>query len=119
MKENLSIVEMLRMQQDLWEKHSAEFLPLSPQYGKESILWMIGEIGECISIIKKKGDTAIVQNSIVRAAFVEEMCDVLMYYFDVMLRFNITSSELSSAFIDKHNKNMNRNFKDEYSQEIL
>lgn len=119
MKEDLSILEMLKMQQALWEKHSTEFPPLSPQHGKESILWMIEEIGECISILKKKGDIAIIENPIIRAAFIEELCDVLMYYFDTVLRFNITSSELSAAFIGKHNKNMNRNFKDEYSQKIF
>ena len=38
---------------------------------------MIEEVGECISIIKKKGDDAIMNDEAVRKAFVEEMGDVL------------------------------------------
>ena len=38
------------------------------------------------------------------------MSDVLMYYNDTLLRYKITPSEISSVYIEKHNKNMKRDF---------
>lgn len=46
----------------------------------------------------------------VRERFVEEMCDVLMYYSDVLNRFDVSSEEIASKYQDKFKGNMNRNF---------
>lgn len=62
---DLSISEVIRMQEQLWEKNKDYWKPISPEYGRNYILWMIEEVGECISIIKKKGDLAIMDDSIV------------------------------------------------------
>lgn len=75
---------------------------------------MIEEVGECISIIKKKGDLAIMDDPIVRAAFLEEMGDILMYYVEIMRRYQITSKELTEILLLKHTKNMSRDFQKEY-----
>ncbi len=82
--------------------------------GRHFILWMIEEIGESIAIIKKKGDAAIIEDESVRKAFCEEMSDVLMYFNDTLLRYGITPKEISEAYIAKHERNMGRNYAEEY-----
>ena len=44
----------------------------------------------------------------VRAHFIEEMCDVLMYYNDVLICYDISPEELEKAYFEKHEFNMNR-----------
>ena len=73
-------------------------------------LWMIEEIGEAISIIKKKGEEKIMTSVPVRDAFVEELADVLMYYNEILLRYNISPREISDAYQLKHNNNLSRNY---------
>ena len=53
---NFSINEMLSMQKELQEKYKNKWEAISPEAGKHKLLWMIGEIGEVIDIIKKNGD---------------------------------------------------------------
>ena len=77
---------------------------------------MIEEIGEAIAILKKKGDQAVMQDLLVRNAFLEELADVLMYYTDVLLRYHIAPEEISEAYIRKHATNMGRNFSAEYKE---
>lgn len=100
----------------LWEIHKEEWPPMEAEYGRNFLLWMVEEMGEAISIIKKKGDNAIINNEEVRKSFIEEMSDVLMYYHDTLLRYGIKPSEISSSYIQKHNKNMKRNYQEEYKK---
>jgi NTP pyrophosphatase (non-canonical NTP hydrolase) len=72
------------------------------------MLWMIAEVGEAAQVIKKQGSDEIMQNSEVRKDFVEEMCDVLMYFNDVLISYSITPEEFERAYTEKHNKNMKR-----------
>lgn len=111
---DIKISDMMRMQMELWELHKDAWSPMEPGYGRNFILWMMEEIGESIAIIKKKGDAAIMDDPAVRASFVEEMSDVLMYYTDTLLRYGITPEELSSAYVSKHDRNMGRNYQGEY-----
>ena len=69
---------------------------------------MIGEVGEVIDIVKKQGDQNACQNEAVRKELIEELADVLMYYNDVLLCYDISSEELKSAYIEKFKKNMKR-----------
>ena len=80
----------------------------APETGKNKLLWMIGEIGEVIDIIKKHGGTKASTDEALRKDLVEEMADVLMYYNDVMLCYGITADELKQAYSRKFEKNMNR-----------
>ena len=50
---------------------------------RNQLLWMLIEVGEAADIIKKIGDSQIINNETVRNHFIEEMCDVLMYFNDV------------------------------------
>ena len=52
----------------------------------------------------------------VRSIFVEEFSYVLMYYTEVLNRLEISSEELSQAYVDKHNINMQRNYQGKYNK---
>ncbi|MBQ8160009.1 MAG: MazG-like family protein [Clostridia bacterium] len=106
--EDFSVSEMLRMQEALQEKYRGSWEEISPETGKNKLLWMIGEIGEVIDIIKKHGDREAVSDSQLRAHLVEEMADVLMYYGDVMLCYGISPEELKTAYTDKFQRNLKR-----------
>lgn len=105
---DFSISEMQAMQQDLQEKYKDKWQQLSVDTGKDKLLWMIGEIGEVIDIIKKNGGRKATEDSRIREALVEEMADVLMYYNEVLLCYGITSEELKKAYINKFERNMKR-----------
>ena len=105
---NFSINEMQSMQKELQDKYKEKWERICPETGKNKFLWMIGEIGEVIDIIKKNGDKSAVADSSVREHLIEEMADVLMYYNDVMLCYGITEDELKQAYIEKFQKNMKR-----------
>lgn len=108
MKKDFSIAEMQEMQKALQEKYKDTWETISPEIGQNKLLWMIGEIGEVIDIIKKHGGETVCQDAGLRAGLVEELADVLMYYNDVMLCYGITPEELKEAYTEKFNKNMNR-----------
>lgn len=113
-EDNLRISEMLELSYKLWEKHSDTWSPMKPEYGKIFILYMIEEVGEAIAIIKKKGEEKIMNNPEVREHFVEEMGDALMYYMDVLNRFNISAEEFSKIYMKKFKKNINRDYEEQY-----
>lgn len=50
---DFGINEMLEMQKTLQEKYQDKWKPICPDRGKDQLLWMIGEMGEVIDIIKK------------------------------------------------------------------
>ena len=52
---DFGINEMLEMQRTLQEKYKDKWDPICPERGKDQLLWMIGEIGEVIDIVKKHG----------------------------------------------------------------
>ncbi|MDD6877463.1 MAG: MazG nucleotide pyrophosphohydrolase domain-containing protein [Clostridiaceae bacterium] len=105
---DFSIHEMLSMQKELQEKYKNKWEAISPEAGKHKLLWMIGEAGEVIDIIKKNGDKKAVEDGTLRAALVEELADVLMYYNDVLLCYGITEEELKQTYTKKFEKNMKR-----------
>ena len=90
------------------EKYKDKWEPICPETGKNKLLWMIGEVGEVIDIVKKNGGVKTSEDKNLRKDLIEEMADVLMYYNDVMLCYGITAEELKQAFINKFEINMNR-----------
>ncbi|MCE5236779.1 MAG: nucleotide pyrophosphohydrolase [Clostridiaceae bacterium] len=111
---DIKISDMMKMQTELWELHKDSWSPMEPGCGRNFILWMMEEVGEAIAIIKKKGDAAIMDDPSVRASFVEEMSDVLMYYTDTLLRYGVAPEEISAAYVKKHERNMFRDYGSEY-----
>lgn len=105
---DFSVNEMLDMQKRLQDKYKDQWEKISPEAGKHKLLWMIGEIGEVIDIIKKHGDIPASHDVELRKALVEEMADVLMYYNDVMLCYGISADELKQAYTKKFEKNLTR-----------
>lgn len=110
---DLSFTDMFQMQRELWDKHKDSWSPLEPEFARNSLLWMMSEIGEVIDIIKKCGEAAIMTEEGVRTSFIEELCDVLMYFNDAMLRYGIDPEDIALAYVKKHEKNMNRSFQAE------
>ena len=111
---DIKISEMMEMQRQLYAAHKNKWSPRTPENAKEFMLFMMEEFGEVVAIYKKKGNRAIVEDAAVRGHFCEEMADVLMYFTEVLLCYGITPDEFSSAYIEKHCKNMGRNFTGEY-----
>lgn len=103
-----AISEMQDMQRKLQEKYKNIWEPICTGTGKNKLLWMIGEIGEVIDIVKKNGDEKASSEEELRKHLVEEMADVLMYYNDVMLCYGITEEELKQAYVEKFERNMKR-----------
>ena len=105
---DFSIKEMQEMQKTLQDKYRDKWELISPETGKNKLLWMIGEIGEVIDIVKKHGGARACADAALRKHLVEEMADVLMYYNDIMLCYGISAGELKQAYTEKFEKNMTR-----------
>ena len=105
---DFSVNEMLEMQRKLQDKYKDKWEQIFPETGKNKLLWMIGEIGEVIDIVKQNGGTKACEDEKIRAHLVEEMADVLMYYNDVLLCYGITADELKQAYTEKFEYNMKR-----------
>jgi len=111
---DIKISDMMKMQMALWECNKEKWSPMEPKYGRDSLLWMIEEIGEVIAIVKKKKENEIMENKEVREKFIEEIADVYMYLTDTLLRYGVSEDELGKAYFEKHKKNMGRNFTEEH-----
>ena len=106
--EDFTINEMQEMQKKLQDKYKDKWESIGPETGKNKLLWMVGEIGEVIDIVKKNGGEKATSDPILRESLVEEMADVLMYYNDVLLCYGISADELKNAYTEKFEKNMKR-----------
>ena len=106
--DDFGINEMKEMQRTLKDKYKHKWESICPETGQNKLLWMIGEIGEVIDIVKKHGGAAASTDDSLRKDLVEELPDVLMYYNDVLLCYGITAKELKQAYAEKFAKNMKR-----------
>lgn len=105
---DFGINEMKTMQRSLQLKYQDKWEPIEPETGKNKLLWMIGEIGEVIDIVKKNGGERACTDSDLRKDLVEELSDVLMYFNDVLLCYGITAEELKESYREKYKRNLNR-----------
>ena len=105
---DFSINEMQEMQSLLQDKYKDKWEPICPEVGENKLLWMLGEIGEVIDIIKKNGGNKAADDVSIRKELVEELADVLMYYNDVLLCYGISAEELKEVYSEKCKRNMNR-----------
>ena len=99
---------MHEMQAELQEKYRGKWPVITPAIAREKLLWMMIEAGEMADIIKKKGDDKILEPGEVRDHFIEEMCDTLMYFNDVMRCYGISPEEFEKVYYEKHQRNMGR-----------
>ena len=105
---DFTVNEMLELQRRFQEEYKDGWPPKCPENGKDKLLWMLGEVGEVIDIIKKNGGQRVAADAQTRAHFIEEMADVLMFYSDVLLCYGITADELGRAYREKAERNMTR-----------
>ena len=103
----------MEMQRELREKHRDDWTPLTPDYGRSCILWMVEELGEVVSVIKKRGETCIMDDQVVRDAFIEEFADMLMFMNDALICYGISAEDLSKAYVKKQKINLQRDWKKE------
>lgn len=107
-KSGLELAKMQDMQRVLQKKYYDKWGGLSPEKARDKLLWLYGELGEAADVIKKNGSGKIMSDEALRRHFIEEMCDVMMYYNDVLLCFDISPQELEKVYYEKHNRNMGR-----------
>ena len=105
---DFTINEMLEMQKALQDKYKHKWEPICAETGRNKLLWMIGEIGEVIDIIKQNGGTKASSDTEIRKDLIEELADVLMYFNDVLLCYNISAEELKESYTNKFERNMKR-----------
>lgn len=106
--EDFGFNEMQILQKQLQERYKDKWEPMSPETGKNMLLWLMIELGEAADIIKKDGNQKIIEDNNVRTHFIEEMADVMMYFNDVMLCYGISVDELKEVYRKKMQKNMDR-----------
>lgn len=104
----LDLAAMQDMQRELHEKYDRIWGEIGPAQTKDKLLWTYGELAEVGDILKKQGVEAVLNDPQVRAHFVEELCDVLMYLNDVCICTGVTPEEVEAAYREKHRRNMTR-----------
>ena len=55
----LDMNDMREMQQALQARYAGWWESVDPEHGKNKLLWMLGECGEVIDILKKQGGAAV------------------------------------------------------------
>lgn len=104
----LDIMQMQELQRCLQERYAGWWEPVDAERGLNKLMWMLAEVGEAAQILKRKGYQGVMEKKETRAEFVEELCDVLMFFNDALLCYEITPEELEEAYRAKHARNMTR-----------
>lgn len=105
---SLDMENMREMQRVLQERYVGWWEPIDPDHGRNKMLWMLAELGEAIQVVKRHSSGEIMQDENVRHDFVEELADVLMYFNDILLCYDISPEEFEQVYRAKHERNMNR-----------
>ena len=105
---DLSLNEMQEMQRKLQEKYQEKWGGLYPEKFHTMMLYLFAEAGEAVDVVKKNGHNKVLQDPAIRNHFIEEMADVLMYFNDVLLCYDITPEEFAVVYRKKHDTNMGR-----------
>ena len=87
---HLGLDEMQAIQKQLQEKYKDLWGGLSPCKGRDQLLWMMIEAGEAADISRSRATRRFWRIRETRQHFIEEMCDVLMYFNDVLLCYSVT-----------------------------
>jgi len=107
---DLKFSEIMAMQKQLQDKHEGKWTPLTPEYGRSCLLWMVEELGEVVSIIKKNDIELIMHDGKIRSELTEEFVDILMFMNDALICYGITANDFCDAYTKKHAKNMSRDY---------
>ena len=112
---DLHISDMLVLQQELQDRHP-EWGGVHPQRAASQLLWLIGEIGEVIDVVKKVNTQKLTEPGLPRQRLTEELADVYMYLNDILLCYGIDAAEFSQAYYGKMHKNLTRDYKAEHRE---
>ena len=105
---SLDMREMKELQKVLQARYAGWWEPVDPEHGRNKMLWMLAELGEAIQLIKRYPASEFLEQGSVRHDFVEELADVLMYFNDILLCFDIPPEEFENVYRAKHERNMTR-----------
>lgn len=105
---SLDFDEMQRLQRELQARYAGWWEPINPEHGKNKMLWMVAELGEAIQVIKRHPVGKMMQEGETRHDLIEELADVMMYFNDILLCFDITPEEFATVYRSKHARNMTR-----------
>lgn len=109
---DLRVSDMLDMQRIQQQAHP-EWGGIAPDKAISKLLWLVGELGEAIDVVKKAGADHLTQPGEARTRLTEEMADVAMYFHDVLNCYGITPEEFSQAYYDKMQRNLHRDYSKE------
>lgn len=106
----LSIKEMLDSSNQLFELNKDKWAERTPESNIYWVAWLVGEVGEVIDIIKKKGVDKIMNHTETRQEMLEEISDCYMYLADILNRYEFSATEFSEAYRKKMNHNLTRDY---------
>lgn len=107
-KPTIDLSEMLELSKTLYEQHKDSWMPMTPESGIYWIAWLVGEVGEVIDIVKKKGHEQIANNPEVRQEMLLEITDCYMYLADILNRYGYTAEEFAAAYKGKMDMNLQK-----------
>jgi len=110
MKKTITIKEMMELSEQLHKKHE-DYWDNSPESNINWVCWLVGEIGEVIDIIKKKGTDKIMNDESTRLEMLKEIADCYMYLADILNRYEFTAEEFSKIYQAKMNYNLKRDYR--------
>ena len=105
----ITISEMMELSEKLYKKNE-DYWDNSPESNIHWVCWLVGEIGEVIDIIKKKGTDKIMNDKSTRLEMLKEIADCYMYLADILNRYEFTDKEFSKVYRDKMNYNLKRDY---------
>ncbi len=105
----ISISEMMEFSKKLYKKHE-NYWEHTPESNIYWVSWLVGEIGEMIDIIKKKGADKIMNDKTTRLEMLKEIADCYMYLADILNRYEFTDKEFSKVYREKMNYNFSRDY---------
>ena len=107
--EKLTVNDMYEYQKALQDKYQIKWRePISPEMSKNKLLWAYGEMAEVGDILKKNPMEKIMSDPELRRHITEELGDVMMYLFDVMLCLGIDPDDFANEYRTKCERNINR-----------
>ena len=104
----LDMKDMREMQQALQARYAGWWEPVDAEHGKNKLLWLLAELGEAIQVVKRRSADEIMASGSTRHDFVEELTDVMMYFNDILLCYDISPEEFEEVYRAKHQRNMTR-----------
>lgn len=112
---DLKVSQMMEYQRQLQAAHP-EWGGLPPEHAKEQMLWGVAEIGEASQLIKKLGEKRVKEDPQIRADFIEEIGDAMMYLWDALMCFGVDAGEFSRIYSAKFERNIHRDWVREHAE---